>query len=103
MLPEEFAEKETGVIDRIHSPRRLEANQLSRQQMRRDMSDLGFSPEEVLLEANIKEFGHTISMICALETGGKITADEAYALIKKSWSDLKSSRKVLLRKDERKS
>lgn len=57
--------------------------------------DPGFSLEEVLLEANIREFGHTISLICALETGGKLTADEAYALIKKTWNELKVSRKNL--------
>jgi len=60
------------------------------------MSERGLSPEELILEANIREFGHTISLICALETGGKITADEAYALIKKTWKELKVSRKNLL-------
>jgi hypothetical protein len=60
------------------------------------MSEPGFSLEEVLLDANIREFGHTISLICALETGGKITADEAFALIKKTWKELKGSRKSLL-------
>ena len=48
------------------------------------------------MEANIREFGHRISMICALETGGKITSDEAYARIKENWKLLKSSRKNLL-------
>lgn len=54
------------------------------------------SPEEMLLEANLREFGHTISLICALETGGKITTQEAYTLIKKTWQELKNSRKTLL-------
>lgn len=53
-------------------------------------------PERMIMEANIREFGHTISMICALETGGKITSEEAYELIKKSWRELKLSRKNLL-------
>jgi len=60
------------------------------------MPEPGFSPEEVLLDANIREFGHTISLICALESGGKITADEAFTMIKKTWSELKTSRKSLL-------
>lgn len=58
--------------------------------------DTDFSPERMILEANIREFGHTISLICALETGGKISSDEAYAQIKKTWQQLKMSRKSLL-------
>ncbi len=60
------------------------------------MTDVGSPLEDALMDANIREFGHTISLICALETGGKITADEAYALIKKSWKELRTSRKSLL-------
>lgn len=56
------------------------------------------------MEANIREFGHTISLICALETGGKISSEEAYALIKKTWKELRASRKMLFgnkhRRDE---
>ena len=62
------------------------------------MADNTFSPEELLMEANIREFGHTISLICALETGGKITSDEAYTLIKKTWRELKESRNMLFGK-----
>ena len=54
------------------------------------------SPEQIIMEANIREFGHKISMICALETGGKITSDEAYTRIKANWKHLKASRKNLL-------
>lgn len=59
------------------------------------MADDFSTPEEILMEANIKEFGHTISLICALETGDKITPDEAYKLIKKTWKELRLSRKSL--------
>jgi hypothetical protein len=62
------------------------------------MSDAEFSVEDILMEANIREFGHTISLICALEAGDKITSEEAYALIKKTWRDLKTSRKGLVGK-----
>lgn len=55
-----------------------------------------FSPETMLMEANIREFAYSISMICALETGGKLTAEEAYALIKQNWKKLDASRKSLL-------
>ena len=30
-----------------------------------DLPDDSSTPEEILLEANIREFGHTISLICA--------------------------------------
>ena len=63
------------------------------------MSDPVFSPEQLLLEANIREFGHTISLICALEAGGKISSSEAFALIKKTWNELKASRKSLMNRD----
>jgi transcriptional regulator with AAA-type ATPase domain len=53
------------------------------------------SVERVIMEANIREFGHSISLICALETGGKISPEEAYRLIKKTWQELKVSRKAL--------
>lgn len=66
------------------------------------MAEPGFSPEEALLDANIREFGHTISLICALESGGKMSADEAFAMIKKTWKDLKTSRKSLLGKNDKK-
>lgn len=59
------------------------------------MAQADFMPEEVLLEANIREFSHTISLICALEAGGKITVEEAYALIKRTWNELKVTRKSL--------
>ncbi len=59
-----------------------------------------FSPEQMLLDANVREFGHTISLICALETGGKITAEEAFVLIKKTWKELHLSRESLLGEEE---
>ncbi|MEM6835235.1 MAG: hypothetical protein AAF609_00130 [Cyanobacteria bacterium P01_C01_bin.120] len=46
--------------------------------------------------ANLQEFAQRISFICNLETGGKITADEAYQEIKQLWKQLKSSKKNLL-------
>lgn len=59
-----------------------------------------FSPEQVLMDANIREFGQAISLICALETGGKLSAEEAYELIRKTWRDLKHSHKLLMGKPE---
>ena len=41
------------------------------------MSERDHYLEQILMEANIREFGHTISLICALETGGKITSERS--------------------------
>lgn len=59
-----------------------------------------FSPEKVLMDANIREFGQAISLICALESGGKLTAEEAYELIRKTWRELKHSHKLLMGKPD---
>jgi hypothetical protein len=66
-----------------------------------EMSEQDTSVEQILMEANIREFGHAISLICALEVGGKITPEEAYKLIKKTWHDLKLTRKSLFDADKR--
>jgi hypothetical protein len=60
------------------------------------MSEEDFSIEWLLLEANIKEFAHKISIVCALEAGGKLTSSQAYEQIKDTWKRLKASRKALL-------
>jgi hypothetical protein len=59
------------------------------------MDEPDTSIERILMEANIREFGHAIGLICALEAGGKISPDEAYKQIKKTWQDLKLTRKSL--------
>ena len=46
--------------------------------------------------ANLQEFAQRVSYVCNLETGGKISAEEAYAEIKSLWKQLKSSKKNLL-------
>jgi sigma54-dependent transcription regulator len=46
--------------------------------------------------ANLQEFAQRVSYICNLETGGKITAEEAYGEIKALWKQLKESKKNLL-------
>jgi hypothetical protein len=54
-----------------------------------------FSPEHLAFNANLQEFAQRITYICCLETGGKLTPDEAYKQIKQSWKDLKRSKKGL--------
>lgn len=46
--------------------------------------------------ANLQEFASRVSYICNLETGGKISPDDAYTQIKDLWKELKESKKNLL-------
>ena len=55
-----------------------------------------FSPENLAFDANLQEFTNRISIICALETGGRISPLEAYQQIKDLWEKLDQSRKNLL-------
>lgn len=56
-------------------------------------------PEEMMMKANLREFGQRIAMICALEEGGKLEVEDAYDRIKSIWHKLKKSKKHLLHKD----
>ncbi|NJR50485.1 MAG: hypothetical protein HC780_13880 [Leptolyngbyaceae cyanobacterium CSU_1_3] len=55
-----------------------------------------FSPENLAFNANLQEFASRVSLLCGLETGGKIPPEEAYKEIKHLWSQLKESKKLLL-------
>jgi hypothetical protein len=52
-------------------------------------------PENLVFNANLQEFAQKVSYICNLETGGKISPDEAYYQIKLLWKQLKHSKKEL--------
>ncbi len=59
-----------------------------------------FSPENVVFDANLQEFASRISIICALENGGRISSLEAYQQIKAIWGQLRDSKRNLFdRKD----
>jgi hypothetical protein len=58
-----------------------------------------FSPENIAFDANLQEFTNRISIICALETGGKISPTDAYQQIKHLWAELDRSKKNLLSND----
>ncbi|CAN1212052.1 hypothetical protein TUMEXPCC7403_17735 [Tumidithrix helvetica PCC 7403] len=55
-----------------------------------------FSLENLAFDANLQEFANRITIICALENGGKISPQDAYKQIKQLWADLKKSKKSLL-------
>jgi uncharacterized Zn finger protein len=54
-----------------------------------------FQPENVVFNANLQEFAQKVNYICNLETGGKLSPQEAYEEIKTLWNDLKKSKKNL--------
>jgi hypothetical protein len=51
--------------------------------------------EQMLFEANLREFGVRVSLICALESKQTISQSEAYNRVKALWKQLKESRKNL--------
>lgn len=55
-----------------------------------------FTPENLAFNANLQEFAQRVSLVCGLETGGKISSEAAYEEIKKLWSQLKRSKDNLL-------
>ena len=55
-----------------------------------------FTPERMVFNSNLQEFANRVSLICNLETGGKISSEDAYGQIKKLWKSLKSSKMSLL-------
>ncbi|WP_345961226.1 DUF7219 family protein [Pseudanabaena sp. Chao 1811] len=54
-----------------------------------------FTPENLMFNANLQEFSHRVSIICALETGGKISAQEAFTQITELWQQLERSKQNL--------
>jgi len=55
-----------------------------------------FTPEKLLFDANLQEFSRRVTIICALENGGKLPPIEAYKQIKSLWKQLKASKQNLL-------
>lgn len=60
-----------------------------------------FTPEHLAFNANLQEFASRVSIICGLETGGKVPPGEAYKEIKKLWQQLKESKQAFLDQAER--
>ncbi|NJR64198.1 MAG: hypothetical protein HC772_00850 [Leptolyngbyaceae cyanobacterium CRU_2_3] len=55
-----------------------------------------FTPEQLAFNANLQEFAQRVSIICSLETGGKVATEDAYRQIKALWKQLKQSKKELI-------
>ncbi|VEP14804.1 conserved hypothetical protein [Hyella patelloides LEGE 07179] len=55
-----------------------------------------FTPQNLTFNANLQEFASQVSLICGLETNGKVSAEEAYNRIRKLWKELETSKNNLL-------
>lgn len=58
-----------------------------------------FTPEHLAFNANLQEFAQRVSLLCGLETGGKISPEAAYQQIKDLWHQLDRSKQALLDRD----
>ncbi|MFH7243261.1 MAG: hypothetical protein ACHWZW_10475 [Spirulina sp.] len=54
-----------------------------------------FSPQNLTFNANLQEFAHRVGYISSLNTGGKISPEEAYQQIKGLYQQLKQSKQSL--------
>lgn len=54
-----------------------------------------FTPEYLAFNANLQEFAQKVSYICALETGGKLSSEEAYQRLESQWQQLEQSKNSL--------
>jgi len=55
-----------------------------------------FTPQDLVFNANLQEFANQVGIICALETGGKLSSEEAYKRILSLWEDLRDSKENLM-------
>ena len=53
------------------------------------------TPENLIFNSNLQDFSHRVSIICALETGGKISFQEAYTEIAELWQKFDQSKQNL--------
>jgi hypothetical protein len=51
-----------------------------------------FSPQTLTFNANLQEFAHRVSYISGLQTGGKLSSEEAYEKIKSLYEQLTQSK-----------
>ncbi|MBD2427573.1 hypothetical protein [Phormidium sp. FACHB-1136] len=54
-----------------------------------------FSPKNLAFNANLQEFAHRVGYISCLNTGGKISPEDAYQRIQGLYHQLKQSKKSL--------
>jgi hypothetical protein len=50
------------------------------------------TPENLVFNANLQEFSQRVGYITGLQTGGKLSPEEAYSQIRVLWKQLKDSK-----------
>ncbi len=55
-----------------------------------------FTPGQLAFNANLQDFASEVGTICALQTNGKLSAEDAYRKILTLWEVLKESKDNLL-------
>lgn len=58
-----------------------------------NLDEIGIEEKNSFLNSGLQDFVNQVSIICALEAGGKIEALKAYRDIKKLWNELKDKKK----------
>ncbi|MEH2053446.1 DUF7219 family protein [Nostoc sp.] len=54
-----------------------------------------FQPNNLIFNANLQEFSQKVSYITSLETGGKLSPEEAFSKIATLWKQLENSKNKL--------
>lgn len=54
-----------------------------------------FTPEALAFNANLQEFAQRVSYITGLETGGKLSSQQAYEQVQVLWEKLRRSKEAL--------
>jgi len=55
-----------------------------------------FTPQNLILNYNIQEFGQRVALICGLEANGKMSPVDAYNKIKDLWEKLDKSKQEII-------
>lgn len=58
-----------------------------------------WSPQTLAFHQNLEQFAERIGLIVALQAGGKLGQDDAYAQIRSLWNQLDASRSHLLKRE----
>ncbi|MBF2001741.1 MAG: hypothetical protein IGS50_06420 [Synechococcales cyanobacterium C42_A2020_086] len=53
------------------------------------------NPENVVFNSNLQEFSQRVSLICGLQTNGKLSPEEAFRQIELLWEQLQHSQEEL--------
>ncbi|QIZ73252.1 DUF7219 family protein [Oxynema aestuarii] len=54
-----------------------------------------FTPENLVFDANLQEFAQKVTTISCLETGGKLSPEQAYNEIEALWQKLQTAKQEL--------